>query len=71
MPTPSPSYQLADHLLPGGVRDFVLSRRSVGKSWRRITMDMYDVTNRVVDVTHETLRTWFPEDVNGDEGAAA
>lgn len=50
---------LADHLLPGGLADFVTSRRDAGKSWRRIALELRDATGTVVDVTHETLRSWF------------
>lgn len=54
--------ELADHLLPGGLEEFVMSRRIAGKSWRRIALDLRDATKTVVDVTHQTVKNWFPED---------
>lgn len=58
----SPTYQLADLLLKegGGVRRFVVSRRLNGVPWRKVARQLYEATNRRIDVTHETLRNWFP-----------
>lgn len=61
----TPTARLADHLLPGGLEDFVLSRRAAGMSWRRITLEMRDVTDKAVDVTHQALYAWF-SDRNGE-----
>lgn len=48
-------------LLPeGDLESFVRDRRRAGFPWRRITRELYDVTR--VDVSYETLRTWFPDD---------
>lgn len=39
---------------------FVRSRRGEGMAWRRIAVELYDRTG--VDITHESLRSWFPEE---------
>lgn len=62
----SPTYLLADTLLDDGIESFVRARRSEGASWRRIALDLWEATDRKVEVTHETLRSWFP----GEEPAA-
>lgn len=57
----SPNFRLADHLLEEGIAAFVGDRRAAGRSWRLITRDVYEATDHQVDVTYETLRSWFPE----------
>lgn len=37
----------------------VEQRRAEGISWRKIATEIYDLTG--IDVTHETLRSWYPE----------
>lgn len=67
---PTPTYRLADLLLDDGIDEYVASRRREGRSWRRIALDLLEDIN--LDVTHETLRSWFPEDpASTDPGAAA
>lgn len=55
--------RLADALLgdDGPLEVFVRSRREAGKSWRQIERDLYQSTDGGVDVTYETIRTWFPD----------
>jgi hypothetical protein len=65
----SPTFRLADMMLDGKLRQFVEERRSVGLSWRRIALDLRDETDRGIDVAHETLRGWFPEDRDQDPAA--
>ena len=67
---PTPTYRLADLQLSGGLEEYVRSRRVAGRSWRRIALDLLDDID--LDVTHETLRSWFPEDPadDGSQGAA-
>lgn len=62
VPEPSPLFRLADNLLEGQLRSFITERRAAGTSWRIISRDLYEATGRRVDVTYETLRTWFLED---------
>lgn len=57
--------ELADHLLPDGLEEFVTSRRAAGQSWRRIALELRDATGTVIDVTHETLRSWFTREPVG------
>ena len=68
----TPTYLLADYLLPGGLEEFVKTRRATGMSWRRIALDIRDATDRQIDVTYELLRRWFKDDdpANGGEEAA-
>lgn len=60
-PTASPTFRLADSLLDGKLREFVATRRAAGLAWRRIANELRDTTAREVDVTAETLRTWFAD----------
>lgn len=66
MPTGSQTatHVLADHLLgaEGPLEDFVALRRSEGRAWRLIARDLYEATDCKVDVTYETLRSWFPDE---------
>lgn len=43
---------------------FVTSRRAAGMSWRKIALDIRDATDKVVDITHQALFSWF-DDENG------
>jgi len=45
----------------GPLSRYVLERRANGRSWRLIARDLYEQTGR--DITHETLRAWFPDEV--------
>lgn len=60
MPVPTPTQRLADHILGEPLAARVERDRKAGKSWRVIARDLYVETGGQVDVTHETLRTWFP-----------
>jgi hypothetical protein len=56
--------RLADILLgdDGPLEEFVRSRRGRGRAWRLIARDLYEATGHEVDLTHETLRGWFPDE---------
>lgn len=64
---PSPTYRLLDHLIAEGVDVFVAERRARRRSWRRIAQDLYEATG--VDITYETVRSWFQEANDGTEAA--
>lgn len=49
---------------------FVRARRLEGLSWRRIALDIYEVTGGA-EVTVESLRNWFPDDDPDDEDATS
>ena len=53
----------ADRLLgdAGPLEELVADRRGRGVSWRKIAGELRDLTG--IDVTHETLRSWFAETV--------
>ncbi len=60
----TPSRQLADLLLDGGIDDFVATRRAGDRprAWRLIARDIWEATDGKLDLTYETLRSWYPED---------
>lgn len=75
MATPSTSTKLlADLLLEQGQgRDlaaFVRERRPE-KSWRIIARELYEATDRKVDVTSQTLRSWFGDGERGGRHRSA
>jgi hypothetical protein len=69
--SPSPAYRLADYLMKGQLRDFVLEHRAAGQSWRWISHALWAATDGELDVTYEALRRWFSQDEDGGEGEAA
>lgn len=62
MTNQSPTFRLADNLLGGTLEAFVKERRAAGVPWRTVSRDLWEATGKQVDVTYETLRTWFPDD---------
>lgn len=56
-----PLRRLADHLVKGGLDDFVKERRATGRSWRLIERDLYLSTKGKASVSFETLRSWYPD----------
>lgn len=61
---PTPNRRLADLLLgdDGPLEEFVRTRRAEGVAWRIIARDLYEATDRELDLTYETLRSWFPDE---------
>lgn len=59
---PTPTARLADHILGEPVADFIRARRAEGRSWRMVERDLREATDGQIDVTYETLRTWFPDE---------
>jgi hypothetical protein len=57
-PTPSTRQVLTEQLHPW-LRGYVRAERAAGTSWRRIVRAVYERTDGNVDVTEETMRTWF------------
>lgn len=59
----SASHQLADIKLggPDALRTYVTQRRAAGIAWRIISRDLYN--DHGLDLTYETLRRWFPDEV--------
>jgi hypothetical protein len=64
MPEMTATQRLVDHMLGGNLREYVLSRRAKGDSWRRISNALRDDTGE--DVTYETLRSWYFADDEAD-----
>lgn len=65
-----PTQKLADLLLGQSLDDFVLSRRADDRSWRLIARDLYERTNGQVDITYETLRSWYKDAQTDAESVA-
>ena len=59
--TDTPTQKLASIILGQDVREWIVRRRSDGRSWRLISRDLYEATNKQVDVTHESIRSWVIE----------
>lgn len=63
--TLSATHRLADILLAdnGPLEEFVRSRRDrkPKRAWRLIERDLLDATDRQIDISFETLRSWFPD----------
>ena len=51
--------QLIDLKLSGTLAHLVTSGRRDRKSWRQLALEIRDRTG--IDVTHETLRSWFAD----------
>ena len=56
-------------MLRGKLEDYVTGRRAKGHSWRRISLNLRDDIG--VDVTHETLRSWYPDGADTASAGAA
>lgn len=61
----TPTHRLADVLLgdEGPLERFVRERRAANRSWRLLARDIYEATGEEIDLTYETLRSWFPDEV--------
>lgn len=57
----SPTRRLAEMTLGSDLEEFVRSRRADKRPWRFIARDLYEATDGEVDLTYETLRSWFPD----------
>lgn len=59
------THHLADLLLgeAGPLERFVRERRdgSPKRAWRLIERDLYEATGQQIDLTYESLRSWFPD----------
>lgn len=63
---PAPSrytQRLAGILLGGSLEEFVRSRRPE-RGWRLIHEDLLEATDGEINVSHETLRSWYPDAVD-------
>ena len=54
--------RLADAMLKESLEGYVRSRRAQGRPWRLIARDLWQDTDGEIDVTYETLRTWYPDE---------
>ncbi len=60
----------ADLLLQGQLETFVRERRAQDRAWRLISRDLWEATGGELDITYETLRSWFPDPEKGSHSAA-
>lgn len=58
MPEVTVTFRLAETILGTDLQAWISERRRTGRSWRLIARDLYEATDRQIDVTHETVRTW-------------
>lgn len=58
----TPTQRLADLILAEPLEEFVRTRRAQNTSWRLIERDLLAATDGQVDVTYETLRSWYPDE---------
>jgi len=56
------AHKYADTVLGRPLEEYVAEARARGTSWRRISLNLRDETGGEVDITHETLRSWFVAD---------
>lgn len=61
MRTLTPTAELIELKLGEDLTAYVAGRRARGRSWRLIARDIFQATGQ--DVTHETVRSWFPDDI--------
>ena len=67
-PTATATQRLTEMVLEqrglGTLEEFVRSRRAEAppRPWRLIVRDLYELTDREVDLAFETLRGWFPDE---------
>lgn len=66
--TTTATQRLVDAVLDGQLREYVAGRRAAGRSWRQAALDLY--RDHEVEVSHETLRSWYP-DLDRPDGARA
>lgn len=62
----TPTYRLAEVLLGEPLDQWVKRQRKAGASWRLIAMELWRATDHEIVVSFETLRSWFPDDENGE-----
>lgn len=60
--TETPTQRLATMILGRDLGTFVAERRANRRAWRYIARDLYEATGGEIDVTYETLRSWYPDE---------
>ena len=54
--------RLASLLIGQSVDEWIQARRERGHSWRRISIELHDLTSGQVSVTGEAIRQWAARD---------
>lgn len=65
MPKQTAKQRLADLILGVPLATFVAERRANGTAWRRISRELLDATDGSIDISGESLRSWFCDDEVG------
>lgn len=65
MPKQTAKQRLADLILGRPLAEFVAERRASDVSWRRISRELLDSTDGAVDISGESLRSWFCDEEAG------
>lgn len=68
MSSTSRTYQLIEERLDGTLADYVRERRPAQATWRQLAAEIEEKTG--VNVSYETLRSWFTADRTESGGAA-
>ena len=68
MSSTSRTYQLIEERLDGTLADYIRDRRPPQATWRQLAADIQEKTG--VNVSYETLRTWFGDAERTEAGAA-
>jgi hypothetical protein len=53
-----PNAAIASRILGQNVTAWINERRAAGRTWRAIQRELVDATDGIIDVVHETVRTW-------------
>ena len=62
MPKQTAKQRLADLVLGRPLAEFVAERRASDMAWRRISRELLDATDGAIDISGESLRSWFCDD---------
>lgn len=61
--TDSPAYKHADLYFKHQLDTMVKHFRADGQSWQTITQELFHRSAGEVSLTHETLRSWYADDI--------
>jgi hypothetical protein len=68
--TATPTQRLAELALGADLEQFVRDRRAAKRAWRLIARDLLEATDGQADITHESLRNWYPDAANAEPSKA-
>jgi hypothetical protein len=65
VPKQTAKQRLADLVLGRPLAEFVAERRADNRAWRLISRDLADATDGAIEITGESLRSWFCDEEAG------